>query len=387
MDDRLARPSIKRWFNVDFDRSLASILLWRAEVTCGLPRIREIVAQSRITAVDVFCGVAGLSAGLKSSGIKVAAGIDFDPSCRYPFEENIGATFFEADIVNISAADVAAMFGDAEIRLLAGCAPCQPFSGYTVRRRDMDERWQLLLEFLRLVQGVRPELVTMENVPRLRHLPLWKEFVSQLRSAGYEVTWGVVNAVDYGVPQSRNRLVLVASLLGSVDLPQPTANQPVTARSAIGSQPPVEAGKPNLTDPLHSSRALTELNLKRIRHSRPAGTNRDWPEELRVKCHRNDNVRYPSVYGRMSWDRPAPTMTTQFYGFGNGRFGHPEQDRAITLREGALLQSFPAAFKFVPEGKRINFREIGRLIGNAVPPALGKAIGHTLVDHVNHVSR
>jgi len=346
------------------------------------------VARPTITAIDIFCGVAGLSLGLRSSGIKVAAGIDLDPACRYPFEQNIGATFVQADISTVSAADVERLFGRAETRLLAGCAPCQPFSGYTTRRRAVDGRWQLLLEFLRIVEAVRPELVTMENVPRLAHLPLWGEFVSRLKAAGYNVDWGVVDAANYGVPQSRNRLVLLGSRLGSIRLPVATARKPATVRSAIGKQPAVKAGQPNPNDPLHASRALTQPNLERIRSSQPGGTWRDWPEEIRVTCHRSEKGRtYPSVYGRMSWDRPAPTMTTQFYGFGNGRFGHPDQDRAITLREGALLQSFPASFKFAPKGSRVNFREMGRLIGNAVPPALGKAIGLAVRDHVDQVSK
>lgn len=346
------------------------------------------VSIPEITAVDVFCGVAGLSLGLRSSGIVVAAGIDLDPACRFPFEENIGATFVEADISEISTEAIEAMFGDAPVRLLAGCAPCQPFSGYTTRRRAVDKRWQLLLEFLRIVEAIKPELVTMENVPRLAHLPLWGKFVSRLEEFGYDVDWGVVDATKYGVPQKRNRLVLLASRLGPIHLPQPNTAEPVTVRSAIGFQPAVQAGQPNEVDPLHTSRVLTERNLERIRASKPGGTWRDWPEEMRVSCHRTVQGRtYPSVYGRMSWDRPAPTMTTQFYGFGNGRFGHPDQDRAITLREGALLQSFPADFKFAPQGRRVNFREMGRLIGNAVPPALGRAIGHAIVEHVTQASR
>lgn len=346
------------------------------------------MAQPRIIAVDVFCGVAGLSLGLQSSGITVAAGIDVDPACRFPFEENIGATFVEADVSSISADSVRSLFGEAEVRLLAGCAPCQPFSGYTTRRREVDKRWKLLLDFLRIVEEVRPELVTMENVPRLAHLPLWSQFVDRLKMAGYKVDWSVVDAAKYGVPQRRNRLVLLASQLGPIRLPTPMTDIPATVRSAIGDQLAVEAGQKNAVDPLHTSRVLTGPNIERIRASKPGGTWRDWPEEMRVECHRGAKGRtYPSVYGRMSWDRPAPTMTTQFYGFGNGRFGHPEQDRAITLREGALLQSFPADFKFAPEGRRVNFREMGRLIGNAVPPALAQAIGAAIVDHVFHASR
>lgn len=345
------------------------------------------MARSLVTAIDVFCGAAGLSAGLRASGIKIAAGIDLDPDCRFPFEQNIGSPFIQADIASVSAADVDTLFGDASVRLLAGCAPCQPFSGYTTSRRETDGRWQLLMEFLRLVEEVQPEIVTMENVPRLKHLPLWGEFVTRLNSAGYDVDWKVVNAADYGVPQARQRLVLLASSLGAIKLPPPSVRRPRTVRSAIGKQPHVEAGVRNQDDPLHASRTLTQANLKRIRSSKPAGTYRDWPEHMRLECHRKKNVRYPSVYGRMSWDKPAPTMTTQFYGFGNGRFGHPEQDRAITLREGAILQSFPPDYVFIPKGARINFRQIGRLIGNAVPPALGKAIGGAIVEHVNQASR
>jgi DNA (cytosine-5)-methyltransferase 1 len=336
-----------------------------------------------ITAVDVFCGAGGLSLGLKDSGIRIAAGIDLDPACRYPFERNIGALFLEKDVSALQPATLVALFGAAKVRLLAGCAPCQPFSGYTTRRRAIDRRWQLLLDFLRLIESVRPELVTLENVPRLIHLPLWGRFVEGLQRAGYHVSWNVLDTSQYGVPQTRRRLVLLGSRLGEMRLPEPTIIEPITVRSAIGSLPSIQAGVRSGADPLHSARALTPHNIARIQASNPAGTWREWPQRLRVLCHQSATGKtYPSVYGRMSWDRPAPTITTQFYGFGNGRFGHPEQDRAITLREGSLLQSFPLEFEFLPEGRRVSFREIGRLIGNAVPPALGRALGQVLSDHV-----
>jgi DNA (cytosine-5)-methyltransferase 1 len=317
---------------------------------------------------------AGLSLGLKNSGIPIAAGIDLDPACRYPFETNIGAKFLEQDVHGLSAEAVRALFGDANVRILAGCAPCQPFSGYTTKRRTIDRRWELLLEFLRIAKAVKPEIITLENVPRLVHLPLWASFVDGLESAGYHVTWKIVDASDYGVPQARKRLVLLASTLGDIQLPKPLKRKSPTVRTTIAKLPAIAAGKPGGIDPLHSSRALTSRNLARIRASRPAGTWREWPKRMQVACHKSITGKtYPSVYGRMSWDQPAPTITTQFYGFGNGRFGHPEQDRAITLREGALLQSFPANFEFVKKGNRVSFKAIGRLIGNAVPPALALA--------------
>jgi DNA (cytosine-5)-methyltransferase 1 len=346
-----------------------------------------MAALPTITAVDLFCGAAGLSLGLKDSGIEIGAGIDLDPACRYPFEQNIGAKFLERDIATLDSSAVRKMFGGSKIRVLAGCAPCQPFSGYTTRRRAIDRRWQLLLQFLRVTEGVRPEIVTMENVPRLVHLPLWRRFVEGLQAAGYWVAWDILDAADYGVPQSRRRVVLLASRLGDIRLPPPSGEL-LTVRSAIGTLPATKAGAAGNADPLHTSRALTPRNLRRIRASRPAGTWREWPKHLRVACHQsNAGKTYPSVYGRMSWDQPAPTITTQFYGFGNGRFGHPEQDRAITLREGAILQSFPLDFKFTACGGRVNFRKIGRLIGNAVPPKLARAIGDEIVRHVGTILR
>jgi DNA (cytosine-5)-methyltransferase 1 len=337
----------------------------------------------KIAAVDLFCGAAGLSLGLKESGIRIAAGIDLDPACRFPFEENIGATFLEKDVGTLDPGFLRALYGDATIKVLAGCAPCQPFSGYTTKWRATDRRWELLLRFLRLTEIILPEVITVENVPRLVHLPLWKRFVTSLETAGYHIVWSILDAADYGVPQNRRRLVLLGSRLGPIGLPSSRATDRATVRSTIGKLPKIAAGVAGKSDLLHAARALTSRNLLRIRASRPAGTWREWPKHLRVACHqRTAGKTYPSVYGRMSWDDPAPTITTQFYGFGNGRFGHPDQDRAITLREGALLQSFPLDFKFVPLHGRVNFRLIGRLIGNAVPPALGRAIGDEIVSHI-----
>lgn len=344
-------------------------------------------ACANIAAVDIFCGAAGLSLGLKQSGIQIAAGIDLDPACRFPFETNIGAKFLEQDISTLSGKTVSALFGDAKIKVLAGCAPCQPFSGYTTKRRAIDTRWELLLQFLRIVQESNPEIVTLENVPRLAHLPLWKEFVSSLQARGYFVVWDVLDVSKFGVPQNRRRLVLLASKLGPVQLPVPVKGKAPTVEKAIGKLPAIKAGVKNSNDPLHSSRALTPRNLARIKQSKPAGTWREWPKRMQVACHKADSGKtYPSVYGRMSWDKPSPTITTQFYGFGNGRFGHPEQNRALTLREGAILQSFPVDFQFVASGRRVNFREIGRLIGNAVPPALAQAIGKVIVAHAGAVA-
>jgi DNA (cytosine-5)-methyltransferase 1 len=351
-------------------------------------QLRKSARALDISAVDLFCGAAGLSLGLMKSGIPIAAGIDLDPACRFPFERNIRAKFLEQDVSSLSAKTVAELFGSAKVRVLAGCAPCQPFSGYTTKRRAIDRRWELLLQFLRIVKETCPEIVTLENVPRLAHLPLWKEFVTTLKANGYFVAWDILDVSKFNVPQNRRRLVLLASRLGPINLPMPVRAKPQTVKNAIGNLPAVEAGVPNPIDPLHSSRALTPRNLARIKQSKPAGTWREWPKRMQAACHRADTGRtYPSVYGRMSWDKPSPTITTQFYGFGNGRFGHPKQNRAITLREGAILQSFPVNFQFAPSDARVNFREIGKLIGNAVPPALGRAIGKAIIAHIQEPKR
>lgn len=340
---------------------------------------------NQILAVDLFCGVGGLTHGLTRAGVQVRLGVDLDPSCRFPMEANNAAKFLEADVAGLLPSDILSAFEDSDVTLMAGCAPCQPFSSYSqsARRDGPHEDWGLLSAFSDLVLAVRPTLVTMENVPPLRKQQIFKDFVSALSDAGYFVDFAVVNGRNIGLPQRRQRLVLVASLLGPITIPE-AAKPVVTVRDTISGLPPIEAGTADPNDPLHASASLSERNLERIRHSKPGGTWRDWPTDLVAACHARDTgSTYPSVYGRMEWDQPAPTMTTQCYGFGNGRFGHPEQDRAISLREAAMLQSFPKDYAFVPSEAPINFSTLGRLIGNAVPVLLGEYIGEVLVDHVN----
>ena len=346
---------------------------------------RGKVAAS-IRAADLFCGVGGLTRGLEDAGISVGLGIDIDPACEYPYSANNSADFLLKSVEDITAAELSGIFGDTQFKLLAGCAPCQPFSTYSQGRScPSDARWNLLAHFSRLVKETRPHLVTMENVPRLRRERVFADFLDVLAGEGFDVYHALVNCADYGVPQQRKRLVLLASRLGSIRLAAPATSQGrrVTVRDAIGDMPPLEAGEACTNDPLHRACELSPLNLQRIRASKPGGTWRDWNESLRATCHRKSSGKtFPSVYGRMTWDGPSPSLTTQFYGFGNGRFGHPSQDRAISLREGATLQSFPKTYEFVPNGDPIHRKVVGRLIGNAVPVKLGTAIGESVVGHV-----
>jgi DNA (cytosine-5)-methyltransferase 1 len=343
-----------------------------------------------IACVDVFCGVGGLTHGLEKGGIRVVAGIDVDPECRFPYGANNNSDFIELDVCMVSGNQLRELWANAPYRLLAGCAPCSPFSTYG-RRKDKQAtskgKWGLVAEFGRLVKESQPDFVTMENVPQLVGHEVFARFISSL--SGYEIWWDVIDCVRYSVPQTRKRLVLVASRLGPIQLIPPGLlidehiGQP-TVRKAISRLKPLRAGESDPRDSLHTACRLSQLNLRRIRASSPGGTWRDWNAALVATCHRrNSGETYPGVYGRMEWDAPAPTITTQSFGYGNGRFGHPEQDRAITLREAAILQTFPDTYRFLPQGDRVRFSTLGRLIGNAVPVRIGEAVGRTFLDHLS----
>ena len=272
-----------------------------------------------------------------------------------------------------------------------GCAPCQPFSKYSSRYRKnghKDNKWRLLYSFERLVREIIPDIVSMENVPQLINEQVFRDFVHSLMELGYHVDYRIAYCPDYGVPQHRKRLVLLASQLGNIQLIDPLYNEDtyLTVRDAIGYLPPIEAGEIYVNDPLHRSSALSDINFRRIQQSVPGGTWRDWDDELKLTCHKkNSGHTFASVYGRMEWDRPSPTITTQFYGYGNGRFGHPEQNRAISLREGAILQSFPDDYIFIDEEHPAKKRELGTHIGNAVPVELGRAIGISIQRHLEEM--
>lgn len=347
--------------------------------------------MTRVACVDLFCGAGGLTHGFILEGLPVVAGIDLDPACRFPYEENNGqAQFLERDVSKVTTEELKALFGDAALTILAGCAPCQPFSTYAQRYEldGRDGKWGLLYQFARLAEGSLPDVITMENVPTVAKHEVFHDFVDTLRRLGYKVWFDVVDSSWYGVPQVRRRMVLLASRHGEIEMIEPTHRKPKTVKQAIGHLRPLDAGESAPRDKLHVASTLSDKNRRRIRASKPGGTWRDWPPHLIAECHRAETGRtYPGVYGRMEWDKPAPTMTTQCYGFGNGRFGHPEQHRAISLREAAILQSFPRNYAFIPRDGEVNFTVLGRLIGNAVPVDLGRAIARSINKHVSSVSR
>lgn len=345
----------------------------------------------KIEVVDLFCGVGGLTCGLIQSGLKVKAGFDIDKTCKYPYEFNNNAKFIEKDIRNVSAEDINKCYSPNAIKVLAGCAPCQPFSQMSFKyqsdenkKRENDKRYDLLLEFGRLVKSVKPDIVSMENVPKIRDTYVFKEFLAILEESGYNVDYKVVYCPDYGIPQNRRRFLLLASKKGEIKLLDKTHSKDsyVTVRQTIGHLPAVKSGEICPTDILHQTAKLSDINLERIKLSKPGGTWKDWPKELRCKCHQKDSGQtYTSVYGRMEWDKISPTMTTQFYCYGTGRYGHPEQDRALTLREGALIQTFPQNYQFTEPGKDFSLKDVAREIGNAVPVKLGEIIGRSILKY------
>lgn len=345
--------------------------------------------KKSIKVVDLFCGVGGLTCGLQKAGLKVVAGIDNDSSCRFAYEKNNGTKFIQADISHFDSYDLEKLFGKADIKILVGCAPCQRFSRQAKKylqtfNHKTDERWNLLRSFLKYIEDIRPDIVSMENVPELCKYDVFDDFYNGLIELGYKVEYRVIDCSKYGLPQRRRRLVLLASTFGKIKLIEESEfSKKRTVRDAIGKLPKLRDGEHSDMDPLHKCARLAEINKRRIQQSEPGGTWKDWDKELLPSCYKKETGKsYTSVYGRMEWDKPSPTITTQFYVYGTGRYGHPEQDRALSLREGALLQTFPSDYQFFEKSDIIPIGVIARHIGNAVPVDLGEIIGKSIIRHL-----
>lgn len=345
----------------------------------------------KIRAVDLFCGVGGLTHGLEQVGIEVVAGIDFEQSCQLPYEHNNSGKFIHKDIKDVTAEEIINLYPkDTDMRVLVGCAPCQPFSNYSNRYKNngtKSDKMDLLYYFGNLVKETLPDIVSMENVPQMAKTNVFEDFVNLLEELNYNVEWNVVYAPDYEIPQNRKRLVLVASKVSVINIIPPLREEGeyLTVRDAIAHLEEITPGNINKKDPLHASRNLSELNVKRMKQSVPGGTWKDWDYELLPNCYKRESGQsYKSVYGRIEWDKPSPTITTQFIGYGNGRFGHPEQNRALSLREGAMLQTFPENYKFV-DSIDYSKQKVAVQIGNAVPVKLGYVIGQSILNSLEEI--
>jgi DNA (cytosine-5)-methyltransferase 1 len=348
--------------------------------------------KTNIAVIDLFCGIGGLSQGFVMENFVVVSGYDNDVSCKYTYETNNNAVFHNEDVSKLDGEKLNKEFGD-KLKILVGCAPCQPFSSYSFKVREKDpEKMNLLYSFSRLIEETQPTIVSMENVPQLvdfNRFTIFKDFYDKLKSLGYFVSYKVVFCPDYGIPQRRRRLVLLASRLGEISLIREThtPEKYVTVKDVIGNLKPVKAGEYDTNDPLHRARKLSDLNLKRIKATKEGAGWKSWSQDLVLECFKKPSGKsYGSVYGRMKWNEPAPTMTTHCTGLGNGRFGHPEQDRAITLREAALFQTFPINYRFYESLDKYNPSKICRQIGNAVPPKLGQVIAKSITNHLKEYS-
>jgi DNA (cytosine-5)-methyltransferase 1 len=323
-------------------------------------------------AVDLFCGCGGLTIGLKQAGFNVIGAIDIDPLSVLTYHENHSSVkVYTEDIRNIEPALFAEDLGlgKGELDLLAGCPPCQGFS--TMRTLngalDIDDpRNDLLLEFFRFVETLEPRAVMLENVPGLARDKRFGYFCKQMQQIGYIGESRILDAADYMVPQRRRRLIYMAGRGFSVPFANP-AGKRKTVREAIGSLP--KAGESG--DPIHDmkekrSRRILEM-ISMIPHD--GGSRTDLPGEYWLECHKKCNG-FKDVYGRMAWDDVAPTITGGCFNPSKGRFLHPEENRAITMREAALLQGFPPKYKFPIT---TNKSAIALMIGNALPPPFIKA--------------
>ena len=337
--------------------------------------------MKNIKAIDFFCGCGGMTYGLKLSGIDVFAGMDVDKSCKKSYEYNNQSKFIHQDISQTTTKEIKQLFeaniNKKEYSLIAGCAPCQPYSSINNYKKDNDQRKTLLDEFARIVKGVKPHFVLMENISRLtEENQYFSSFITSLKSSGYNYQYKVLNAKDYSVAQNRKRLFLIATRLKKTTLSFDNIKKRpiVTLKDIIYNLEPIEHNKPSKKDSIHRSKTLNDLNLRRILATpKNGGLRSAWTENLTNPCHRGKSV-FLDNYGRLAWDKLSSTITTKFNQYYSGRFGHPDQNRALSLREGALIQSFPKNYKFFG-----NDTEVARQIGNAVPVNLSLAVGHLFV--------
>ncbi|MET3930725.1 DNA (cytosine-5)-methyltransferase 1 [Lysobacter sp. OAE881] len=345
------------------------------------------MAKSGVTldVFDFFSGCGGTSCGFALAGMNIKFALDFDHEASSTFAANFpDAVVMTQDIRQLKPQDLSSIVGRRQRPLLfSGCAPCQPFSKQNLSKSSKDSRRSLLGEFGRFVEHWLPEYVFIENVPGLQRIqskdgPL-SAFVRLLRRLGYDVKTDVLPASAYGVPQTRQRLVLLASLVGDIELPARSHGEKLTPTSTvrhwIEDLAPIEAGQVHPDDPDHHSAVLTDINLKRIRATPEGGGRESWPQDLWLQCHVG-HEGHKDVYGRLSWDRPASGLTTRCISYSNGRFGHPEQDRGLSVREAACLQTFPRSFRF-----HGSLSSKAKQVGNAVPPLMAKAFADQIRRH------
>jgi len=354
-----------------------------------LRRYREMKANTtKYKAIDFFCGGGGMTYGLRQAGINVIAGVDFDKDAKETYEyNNPGSIFIQTDIKNLDNDYFERHFNlqkNDNNLIFAGCSPCQ---FYSIINSDKDKSKQskdLLMDFARFVDYYKPGYVLVENVPGiLTHKEsVLPSFLEKLKSIGYNnIVYEIVDMSYHKIPQSRKRFSLIAARLENVNVYLPISEKKsMVLKKAIGQNngfPKVDAGHKDISDFNHSVAGLSDKSLQRIKKTKHDGGNRlDWAkdQELQLQCFIGKDDSFKDTYGRMWWDKPAPTITTKFFSISNGRFGHPEENRAISIREGATIQTFPKDYVF----KTKSIATAAKLIGNAVPPEYAKRLGRVI---------
>jgi DNA (cytosine-5)-methyltransferase 1 len=358
--------------------------------------------KKNIAVFDFFCGCGGTSAGFRNAGMDIAFALDIDPDVKSTFTLNFPSTIYcDKSITKLTASDLQPVVDKHKksYKLFCGCAPCQPFTKQNTESPKRDMRKNLLSRFGIVIEKFKPDFVFVENVPGIQKVPKNKRgpfptFKKLLGKLNYHITYDVVAAQDYGAPQLRRRFVLLASKHGEINIPAPThgkdrANPYKTVRNAIADIPAIAAGETYQGPCVLNHRAadLSELNMKRIQASDPDGGGRDnWPRELWPACYTRTNENgerhsgHTDCYGRLWWDKPATGLTTRCISYSNGRFGHPEQNRAISIREAARLQGFADNFEFIG-----NLSSMAKQIGNAVPVDLAYAMGRHFMKHLGTI--
>lgn len=348
-----------------------------------------MVENKKLIAIDSFCGAGGLSLGLKKSGFNIKLSFDIDDLCietintNKKYHKHSGIVSDVKEMLHGKLLELTNM-KKGELDLLAGGPPCQGFSVQRTVGGDEDERSLLVDDYGDLIIEVMPKFFLLENVPGIggkRGREILKKFKERIHQAGYFCHENLLNAQNYGAPQRRKRYIMVGERMDSKKLffkwPSHSKNPPPTVRETIAWLPPAPTtGKPHENLPLHRADKLSAKNLERIRAIKSGQSRQDLPDHLLADCHKisADKIGHRNVYGRMDWDDVAPTITARFDSFTRGKFGHPEQDRSVSLLEGALLQTFPKDYSFL--GNKV---EVARQVGNAVPPLLGKKIGTSII--------
>ncbi|WP_410220969.1 DNA cytosine methyltransferase [Pedobacter sp.] len=350
-----------------------------------------VAANKTIKAVDFFCSGGGMSYGMQRAGIEILAGIDFDQNCEATYRANIrGAEFIHADVFDLKEKELEKRLSlnkNDDNLLLIGCSPCQFWSIINTSKEKSKQSKNLLKEFHRFVAYFNPGYVVVENVPgvlRRKEESGLDEFIVWLENRHYKVHFKVHEVSNYGVPQHRKRFTLIANRITNTELePVPVKGKKITVRDVLGEHngfPKIKQGHKDPTEFMHTVAGLNALNLERLSITPHDGGTRlayVYDQRLAVPCHYKKTDGFKDIYGRMWWDRPAPTITTKFFSISNGRFVHPNEDRAISLREGAVLQSFPKHYIF----KASSIANTARMIGNAVPPKYAEAVGKAIIQN------